>query len=70
MRLAARLLPEDGRDEVLGDLMEHWARDVRERRWLPRMAWAWRQLLVALVARLRFGANAMVRPSSLEGDWQ
>ena len=62
LRLTARLLPEDAREEILGDLIEHWARDVSERGWLLRVVWAWRQPFVALAARLRFGVKRTRRP--------
>ena len=62
LRLTARLLPEDAREEILGDLIEHWRREVSERRRLVRIAWAWRQPLVALVSRLRFGTKGTARP--------
>jgi predicted permease len=61
LRFAARLLPQDAREEILGDLIEHWARVVSVRRWPVRAAWAWRQPLVALGARLRFGAKGSAR---------
>ena len=62
LRLTARLLPKDAREEILGDLIEHWEREVSRRRLLVRVAWAWRQPLVALVARSRFGVKGTARP--------
>ncbi len=55
LRLAARLLPEDARAEVLGDLLEHWLQDVGRRPRAARGLWLMRQPVAALGARLRFG---------------
>ncbi len=54
LRLAVRLLPEEVREEVLGDLIEHWHLRVSDQRWLARVAWAWRQPVTVLLTRLRF----------------
>ena len=54
LRLAVRLLPKEVREEVLGDLIEHWNLRVSEQHWLARLAWTWRQPLSTLAARLRF----------------
>ena len=58
LRLAVRLLPMELREEVLGDLFEHWNLRVRDQRWLARVVWVWRQPLTVLVARLRFGRRS------------
>jgi len=53
LRIAARLLPRDAREEVLGDLVEAWrAREHQHSRW-ARARWTQRQPLEALRARLR-----------------
>ena len=54
LRLSARVLPPDVREEVLGDLVEHWRTGVRERSWIRRTSWLLRQPVSASVARLRF----------------
>ena len=54
LRLSVRLLPEEVRKEVLGDLLEQWKLVARDRHWLGRVVWAWRQPASALVARVRF----------------
>ena len=61
LRLAVRFLPEDVREEVLGDLLEHWNLRVRDQQWLARLAWAWRQPVSVLVARLRFSRGSNQR---------
>ncbi len=58
LRLAVRLLPREVREEVLGDLLEHWNLRVSDQPWLARVAWAWRQPVSVLVARLWFGRRA------------
>lgn len=58
LRLAVRLLPKEVREEVLGDLIEHWNLHVRNQRWLAKVVWAWRQPLSSLVARLRFSRKS------------
>ena len=55
LRLAVRLLPEEVRAEVLGDLLEHWSHDVGRRPRAARGLWLMRQPVAALGARLRFG---------------
>ena len=55
LRLAVRLLPGEVRAEVLGDLLEHWSRDVGRRPRAARGLWLLRQPVAALLARLRFG---------------
>ena len=55
LRLAVRLLPEEVRAEVLGDLLEHWSHDVGRRLRAARGLWLMRQPVAALGARLRFG---------------
>ena len=50
------------REEVLGDLVEHWNLRVNEQHWLARVAWAWRQPLSTLVARLQFSRRPDERP--------
>ncbi|HUP52947.1 MAG TPA: ABC transporter permease, partial [Longimicrobiales bacterium] len=53
LRIAARLLPRDAREEVLGDLVEAWrVREHTQSRW-ARARWTLRQPLEALRARLR-----------------
>ena len=52
--LAIRLLPNDVREEVVGELLARY-RDVRDRKGAAAAtAWAWRQPAVALAARLRW----------------
>jgi len=52
LRLAARLLPGDAREEVLGDLIEAWrARARTQSRW-ARARWTFRQPVAALSARI------------------
>ena len=52
LRLAARLLPRDAREEVLGDLVEAWrARERTQSRW-ARGLWTLRQPLEVLRVRL------------------
>ena len=58
LRLAVRLLPKEVREEVLGDLLEHWSLRVSEQPWLARVAWTWRQQLSAFMARLRFSRRS------------
>ena len=57
LRLAVRLLPEEVRAEVLGDLLEHWSRDVGRHPRAARGLWLLRQPIAALRARLRFGRD-------------
>ena len=66
LRLAVRLLPEDARAEVLGDLLEHWSQDVGRRPWAARGLWLMRQPAAALAARLRFGheEEGLLSPAS------
>ena len=66
LRLAVRLLPEEVREEVLGDLLEHWNLRVSEQHWLARIAWAWRQPVSTLVARLRFSRRSGERRGIVE----
>ncbi len=58
LRLAVRFLPKEVREEVLGDLIEHWNLRLSEQHWLARVAWAWRQPLSTLASRLRFRRRA------------
>ncbi len=58
LRLAVRLLPEEVREEVLGDLIEHWNLRVSDQHWLARVAWSWRQPLSTFAARLRFSRKS------------
>ncbi len=66
LRLAVRFLPKEVREEVLGDLLEHWNLRVRDQRWLARIAWAWRQPVSTLVARLRFSRRSGERRGIVE----
>ena len=52
LRLAVRLLPQDVREEVLGDLIEAWNERRRSHTWLSRVAWTWKQPLAALSSRI------------------
>lgn len=52
LRLAARLLPPDAREEVLGDLVEAWRERVRGQPRPARVVWLARQPLAAARARL------------------
>ena len=67
LRLAVRLLPEEVREEVLGDLLEHWSLRVKDQRWLGRVSWAWRQPLSSFAARIRFGHRSVGRPGMTIG---
>ena len=65
LRIAAKLLPREVREEVLGDLVESWReRERTHGRWL---AWRWtlRQPLVSLGARIAYRARPprAIRPS-------
>ena len=66
LRLAVRLLPEEVRAEVLGDLIEHWSQDVGRRPRAARGLWLMRQPVAALAARLRFGhdGEGLISPAS------
>ena len=66
LRLAVRLLPEEVRAEVLGDLLEHWSQDVGRRPRAARSLWLMRQPVAALAARLRFGreGDGLISPAS------
>ena len=66
LRLAVRLLPEEVRAEVLGDLLEHWSQDVGRRPRAARGLWLMRQPAAALAARLRFGheGDGLLSPAS------
>ena len=66
LRLAVRLLPEEVRAEVLGDLLEHWSQDVGRRSRAARGRWLMRQPVAALRARLRFGhdGEGLISPAS------
>ena len=55
LRLSARLLPADAREDVLGDLLEHWRGEVSRRGWAGRVAWLVRQPGAALAARAAGG---------------
>jgi putative ABC transport system permease protein len=57
LRIAVRLLPEEVREEVLGDLLEKWHREVRDRGVVPRAFWLARQPLVALRLRAWDGGS-------------
>ena len=61
LRLAVRLLPAEVREEVLGDLLEHWHLRVRNQHWFVRVAWAWRQPVTVLITRLRFSRRSHER---------
>ena len=66
LRLAVRVLPEEVRAEVLGDLLEHWSQDVGRRPRAARSLWLMRQPVAALAARLRFGheGDGLISPAS------
>ena len=66
LRLAVRVLPEEVRAEVLGDLLEHWSQDVGRRPRAARGLWLMRQPVAALGARLRFGheGEGLISPAS------
>ena len=49
LRLAVRVLPEEVRAEVLGDLLEHWSQDVGPRPRAARSLWLIRQPAAALL---------------------
>ena len=69
LRLAVRLLPEEVRAEVLGDLLEHWSQDVGRRPPAARGLWLMRQPVAALRARLQFGhvGESLTSPVSRGG---
>ncbi len=69
LRLAVRLLPEEVRAEVLGDLIEHWSEDVGRRPRAARSLWLLRQPVAALHARLRYGhdGEGLLSPASWGG---
>lgn len=58
LRLCVCLLPADVRDEVLGDLVEHWHVNVRARSWVRRVLWLSRQPVEVTISRLRYGSGA------------
>jgi hypothetical protein len=62
LRIAVLLLPAVVRDEVLGDLFEHWRSSVVGRSWPRRLVWLWRQPVEAAVLRMRFGSSVGRRP--------
>ena len=66
LRLAVRLLPDEVRVEVLGDLLEHWSQDAGRRPRAARSLWLIRQPAAALGARLRFGRDGegLISPAS------
>ena len=68
LRLAVRFLPEEVREEVLGDLLEHWNGPVRDRHMLARVVWAWRQPLSVIAARFRFEDSPGGSRSAPDGD--
>jgi len=51
LRLAARLLPQDVREEVLGDLVEAWNARHGSHTTLSRFLWTWKQPWAALSSR-------------------
>ncbi len=57
LRLAVRFLPADVRQDVLGDLIEHWHEDVSHRSPVARARWLTRQPFAALRSRMRFGTK-------------
>jgi len=63
LRMAARLLPRDARDEVLGDLVEAWRSKERTHSAWARGLWALRQPLEALGARFRSRASRRPAPA-------
>ncbi|MCY4029211.1 MAG: ABC transporter permease [Acidobacteria bacterium] len=66
LRLAVRLLPDEVRAEVLGDLLEHWSREIGRRPRAARSLWLMRQPVAALLARLRFrhDGEGLILPAS------
>jgi predicted permease len=64
LRLAAWLLPDDAREEVLGDLVEVWRERVRTQSRWARARWLVRQPCAALRARvIGRGPRGRVRPA-------
>jgi hypothetical protein len=59
LRIAARLLPRDAREDVLGDLVEMWHEQKARRSRVGCLLWMWRQPLISLGARVasRTGAK-------------
>jgi predicted permease len=57
LRIAARLLPRDAREDVLGDLVEMWQEQKARRSRVGCMLWTWRQPLIAIGARLALRAR-------------
>ncbi len=72
LSLSVRLLPPEVRDEVLGDLVEHWRADVSSRPWMRRGARLSRQPLTAFKSRMwysRAGSTVRRRAVRVTDQW-
>jgi predicted permease len=67
LRIAAKLLPSDARDDVLGDLLEAWReREQKQGRWSARL-WTLRQPIVAIASRAAFRTQIPGQPRAGTG---